>query len=164
MTQRTFLILAAAGASLAVLLSAFAFQYLGGMYPCSLCLWQRWPHAAAVLIGALALWLSDGLAGRALPLMGALAMLGGSAIGVFHTGVERDWWEYLNVCTVGPIGDMSAEDLMAQIMAAPLVRCDVVSLEIFTLSMASWNAIASLGMAVLWLMAAKTFSQAPKNF
>ncbi|MFP4274908.1 MAG: disulfide bond formation protein B, partial [Paracoccaceae bacterium] len=52
---RTTLILLAAGGSAALLAAAFAFQHLGGLAPCTLCLWQRWPHAAAVLLGLAAL-------------------------------------------------------------------------------------------------------------
>lgn len=151
MTSRSLLILCAAGASAAVLLAAFGFQYLGDMAPCKLCLWQRWPHAAAVVIGALALWLP----GRALPLLGAVAALTTGGIGVYHTGVERGWWQGPTTCTSGPVGGLTPEQLMEQIMAAPLVRCDEVPWELFTLSMASWNAIASVGMAVLWLAASR---------
>lgn len=152
MTHRSLLILVAAGGSLASLLGAFGFQYLGDMAPCELCLWQRWPHAAAVVIGVFALWIP----GRVLPVLGALAALTTAVIGVYHTGVERGWWEGPNACTTGPIDDMSANDLMAHIMAAPLVRCDEVPWEMFTLSMASWNAIASVGLAMLWLLAARS--------
>ena len=155
MTKRSFLILVAAGGSLAMLLGAFGFQYLGDMPPCKLCLWQRWPHAAAVVIGALALAFPTGILRLALPLFGALAALCTSGIGLYHTGVERGWWEGPTTCTSGPVGGISAEDLMAQIMAAPLVRCDEVPWEMFTLSMASWNAIASLGLALVWLIAAR---------
>jgi len=151
MTKRSLYILIAAGGSLALLLGAFGFQYLGDMAPCKLCLWQRWPHAAAVVIGLLALWIP----GRILPLLGAAAALTTAGIGAYHTGVERGWWEGPNSCTSGPIGGLSADDLMAQIMAAPLVRCDEVPWEMFTLSMASWNAIASLGFALIWLMAVR---------
>ncbi len=151
MTTRSILILLAAGGSLAMLLGAFGFQYLGDMPPCKLCLWQRWPHGAAVVIGVLALWLG----GRALPLLGALAAFNTAAIGAYHTGVERGWWEGPNSCTSGPIDGLSADDLMAQIMAAPLVRCDEVPWEMFSLSMASWNAVASIGLALVWLMAVR---------
>ena len=151
MTNRFALIILAAGGSLALLLGAFGFQHLADMPPCKLCLWQRWPHAAAVLIGLVALMAP----GRALPLLGALAALCTAAIGAYHTGVERGWWEGPNSCTSGPIGGLSTEDLMARIMAAPLVRCDEVPWEMFTLSMASWNAIASVALALLWLAAAR---------
>ena len=41
-------------------------------------------------------------------------------------------------------------------MAAPLVRCDDVPWEMLGLSMASWNALASGALALVWVMAAKS--------
>lgn len=149
--NRNVLILLAAGGSAALLLGAFAFQHLGGMAPCKLCLWQRWPHAVAVAIGALALWLP----GRALPLLGTLAALVTAGLALFHTGVERHWWEGPATCTSGGIANLTPQQLMDQIMAAPLVRCDEVPWEMLGLSMASWNAVASLGLALVWIAAAR---------
>jgi len=148
---RTFLTTLAAAGSAALLAGAYAFQYIGGMAPCTLCLWQRWPHAAAVVIGLAAL----ALPGRLLPLMGAAAALATAGIGTYHTGVERGWWEGPSTCTAGDISQLSPEELLNQIMAAPVVRCDEVPWEMLTLSMASWNAIAALGLAGIWLMAAR---------
>ena len=135
-----------------MLLGAWGFQYLGGMAPCKLCIWQRYPHGAAVLIGGLALALP---AIRYLPAAGALAALTTSGIGVYHTGVERGWWEGPSTCTSGDIGGLSTQQLMEQIMSAPLVRCDEVPWEMFGLSMASWNAIVSFGFVLIWLAAAR---------
>lgn len=148
---RTFLTILAAAGSAALLAAAYAFQYIGGMAPCALCLWQRWPHAAAVVIGIAAL----ALPGRLLPLLGAAAALATAGIGAYHTGVERGWWEGPSTCTAGDISQLSPEELLNQIMAAPVVRCDEVPWEMLTLSMASWNAIAALGLAAIWLMAAR---------
>ncbi|MDH3263500.1 MAG: disulfide bond formation protein B [Paracoccaceae bacterium] len=150
MRRKTLIILAAAG-SAALLIGAFGFQYLGGLAPCKLCLWQRWPHAAAVLIGAV---------GMALPLapvalLGAAAAAATTAIGVYHTGVERAWWQGPDTCTSGAISGLTPEQLMEQILAAPLVRCDEVPWEMLGLSMASWNAIASFALMALWLLAAR---------
>ena len=150
MTRKS-LILLAAGGSAALLLGAFGFQYLGGLAPCKLCLWQRWPHGAAVLMGGLALayyrpiflWL------------GALAADATGLIGVYHTGVERGWWEGPDTCTSGAISGLSTDELMAQIMAAPVIRCDEVPWEMLGLSMASWNAVASFGLAAIWIFAAR---------
>lgn len=144
------LIVLAAGGSAALLLGALGFQYIGEMPPCKLCYWQRYPHAAAAGIGALALIVPGAL----LPYLGALAALTTAGVGAYHTGVERGWWEGPSTCTSGPVGGLSPEQLMEQIMAAPLVRCDEVPWEFLSLSMASWNAIASLGLALLWISAA----------
>ncbi|MGB7316851.1 MAG: disulfide bond formation protein B [Planktotalea sp.] len=148
MTRNT-LILLAAGGSAALMLGALGFQYIGEMPPCKLCYWQRYPHIAAIVIGVSALFLST----RALPALGALAALVTAAIGAYHTGVERKWWEGPTSCTSGSVADMSSSDLLAQIMAAPLVRCDEVPWALFGLSMASWNMLASVALAVIWIMA-----------
>lgn len=146
---RTSLILLAAGGSLALLLGAWGFQHLGGLAPCKLCIWQRWPHGGAVLAGAGALMLS----GAFLPLLGALMAASSGAVGVYHTGVERGWWQGPDTCSSGPIGGLTPDQLMDQIMSAPLVQCDQVAWQMLGLSMASWNAVLSFALAGVWLVA-----------
>ncbi|WP_027237639.1 disulfide bond formation protein B [Leisingera caerulea] len=147
--HRLLIVIAATG-SAALLLGALGFQYIGEMAPCKLCYWQRYPHAAAAGIGVLALIIPSAV----LPYLGALAALSTAGVGVYHTGVERGWWEGPSTCTSGPVSGLSPDQLMEQIMAAPLVRCDEVPWELFSLSMASWNAIASFGLALIWIAAA----------
>ncbi len=138
----------AAGGSAALLLGAWGFQALG-YAPCRMCIWQRWPHGIAFLIGILALIVPI----AALLFFGAIAAATTGAIGVYHTGVEKGWWQGPDTCTSGDITELTSEQLMEQIMGAPLVLCDVVAWEFLTLSMASWNAILSFGLAAIWLIA-----------
>ena len=146
MTSRTLSLLAAGG-SAALLIGAYLFQYVGGLFPCQMCLWQRWPHAAAILIGVAILVLPS----RALALLGAAAALATASIGFFHVGVEQGWWEGLTACSAGGVSDLSATELMDQIMTAPLVRCDEIAWALGGISMAGWNAIVSLLLAGLWI-------------
>jgi disulfide bond formation protein DsbB len=144
------LVAIAAGGSLALLAGAFLFQSLG-YAPCKLCLWQRWPHAVAILLGGLFL-----LSGwRLLPWTGALAALATAGLGFYHSGVERGLFEGPTACTSNAIAGLSADELLDQIVAAPLVRCDEVAWSLMGLSMASWNAFFSLALALLWVMAAR---------
>jgi disulfide bond formation protein DsbB len=140
--------LAAAG-SAALLAGAMMFQALG-YAPCPMCLWQRWPHVAAIAIGILAVFVPR----RALLWLGALAAATSGAIGIYHTGVERAWWQGPTSCTSSGVSGVSADDLLNQIMAAPLVRCDEVAWQMLGLSMASWNVLASFALAGVWLYAA----------
>ena len=146
MTRNGLILLTAAG-SLALLLGAFAFQFFGGLAPCVLCLYQRWPHGAAVLIGALALIFG----GRLWALLGMGAALATAGIGVFHVGVEQKWWEGLASCTGNSIAGISTADLLNPdvIVAAP-VRCDAIAWSLMGVSMAGWNVIASLALALIW--------------
>jgi len=151
---RTFAILLAAGGSVAILAGAFAFQYLGGLAPCQLCLWQRWPHAAAILIGVVALVVTRGTLGRLLPLLGAIAALATAAIGVFHVGVEQKWWEGLASCTAGSISGISTSDLLdPNVDVGAVVRCDEIAWQMFGISMAGWNVILSALLALVWISA-----------
>lgn len=152
MTNFRRLILVAVGGSLGLLLGAFFFQYVIGLAPCKMCIWQRWPHAAAIAIGAAALALGN----RALAWLGALAAGTTAAIGVFHTGVERGWWEGPTTCSSASPSGVSSDALFDQIMSAQLIRCDEVAWSFLSLSMASWNAVASLGLALVWIAAART--------
>ena len=149
--NRHTLIVLAAGGSVGLLMAAFAFQHLGDMAPCKLCIWQRWPHAAAIVIGVFAM----AVPGRGFPLLGMLAALTTAGIAGYHTGVERGWWEGPSSCTSSGTAGVSADELFDQIMAAPLVRCDEVPWDMLGLSMASWNGIVALGLALIWLMAAR---------
>lgn len=152
MQTRTQLILLAAGGSAALLAGALAFQYIGLLAPCALCLWQRWPHAAAVLIGLLGL----AVPGRLVPVLGALAALTTAAIGGFHVGVEYGWWEGLATCSGSSITGVAVDDLLNPdlAMAAP-IRCDAVAWSLLGISMAGWNMLLSLGLAGVWLAAAR---------
>lgn len=141
----------AALGSAAVLLTAFAFQHLGGLAPCKLCIWQRYPHAAAAAIGVIAFFIPL----PALLWLGALAAAATAGVGVYHAGVEQGWWEGPSTCTSSPIGGLTPDQLMNQIMSAPLVRCDDIPWELFGLSMAGWNAVVSAILALLWVAAAR---------
>lgn len=147
--QRNVLVGLASLGSLALLVGAFGFQHLGGLPPCKLCIWQRYPHALAVLIGVAAV----AIRGRLLPLLGMAAALTTAGVGLYHTGVERGWWEGPTTCTSSGTSGLSADDLFDKIMTAPVVRCDDVAWELLGLSMASWNGILSLGLAALWFLA-----------
>lgn len=151
-TLRNRLVAIAAGGSALVLAGAFAFQYLGGLAPCQLCLYQRWPHAAAVVIGALALVVRS----RALPVLGAAAALATAAVGVFHVGVEQKWWEGLASCTASSLDGLSTADLLnPDVTVGAVIRCDAIAWQMFGISMAGWNAILSVGLALVWLRAAR---------
>lgn len=146
-------ILLAGLGSLLLLLGAFGFQYLGKLAPCPMCLWQRWPHAVAILIALAAmtvLWQQR----RVLAGLGAITMAVSAGLGIFHAGVEQKWWEGPGSCSGANPGALSTDQLLDQIMETPLVRCDEIVWDLFGITMAGWNGLVSIGLAVLWFYAA----------
>jgi disulfide bond formation protein DsbB len=138
----------------ALLAGAYGSQHLGGLAPCEMCYWQRWPHWAAIGFALAALVLAGRLPdrGRSFVWLAALAILISGSIGVYHAGVEAGIFEGFTQCTSLVAGG-SAEDLLERVMAAPLVRCDEVQWSLLGISMAGWNAILSISSAlvILWL-------------
>ncbi|RLK10690.1 disulfide bond formation protein B [Ruegeria conchae] len=149
MTKKTLILIATTGSAV-LLLGAWGFQYIGGFAPCKMCIWQRYPHGMAIVLGVLA-FTFPGI--RPLPLLGALAAATTAGVGFYHAGVEQGWWEGPSTCTSGDIGGLSAEELMNQIMSAPLARCDEIPWEMFGISMAGWNGLFSAGLVLVWIAA-----------
>jgi disulfide bond formation protein DsbB len=131
---------------------AYAFQFIGGLHPCEMCWWQRYAHMAAIPLALIAY----AARGRAC-VSGLFAGLAGIAIGVsggiglFHAGVEYGWWQGLTACSTSPAGGSTA-DILNQIMATPITRCDVAPWHLFGISMAGYNGLLSGGAALLILM------------
>jgi len=135
----------------ALLLGALGSQYLGGLHPCEMCYWQRWPHGAAIVLAGLAFTASaSSERSRLLTVLAAVAIAVSGAIGVYHAGVELGIFEGITTCTAMATGG-TTEDLLRQITQAPIIRCDQVQFSFLGISMAGWNAILSLGGAALIL-------------
>ena len=138
---------------LALLGGALGSQYLGGLHPCEMCYWQRWPHGAAAVLAALAL-ISPARSQRSrmLVLLAALGIAISGAIGVYHAGVELKVFEGFTTCTTTAKAATNAE-LLQKLMKVPLIRCDQVQWSFLGISMAGWNAILSLSgaAAIAWL-------------
>ena len=148
--------------SLAMILGTQFFQYVVGVPPCEMCYWQRWPLEAAIVIcfGGAGLF-ATGVIGRqaivALAWIALILIATTGAIGAYQAGVE---WKFLPgpaSCTGTRFVFHGAADF---INAAPVVRCDEASWRLFGISLAGYNAIFSLGAAILgvyFLTAKRTF-------
>jgi disulfide bond formation protein DsbB len=131
-----------------LLAGAFLFQYAGGLAPCEMCIWQRWPHGAAILLGLGSAMLAvQGMvpekAARSLAWLAIAALIVTGAIGVFHAGVEWKFWPGPPHCT-GTGYDPRRDGDVIQI-----VRCDEAQWRLLGISLAGYNAILSLAVAAI---------------
>ena len=134
--------------ALATILTALAFEHLGGHAPCPLCLQERYAYYFAVPAALLALILSRmGLNGaaRILLVLVALAFMCNAALGVYHAGAEWKWWPGPSTCGGGFDLTWGKDG----IVDTPVIRCDEASWWFLGLSFAGWNAVISAVLAVL---------------
>jgi disulfide bond formation protein DsbB len=146
-----------AAASIVVLGTALASQYIGGLRPCELCFWQRYPYWATIALGVLGVVVARRSAKLAagLTALAGLVFLVGAGIAFFHVGVEHHWWAGTSSCGAfgGPI--QSLEDLRRQLEGAPIVRCDEPAWTMAGISMAGYNMLVSLALAAIALAGAR---------
>ena len=147
-------------ASVLALGAAFVAQYGFGLYPCVLCIYQRWPYVVTGLLGlaAAAFVRRQGWRVALLALAGVGFAVGGG-IAVFHVGVEQLWWEGTAACA-GPTDTAdSIEAMRAQLLARPAAACDEVPWDLFGISIAGWNVLASALFAAASFYAASALAR-----
>jgi disulfide bond formation protein DsbB len=137
----TLLVLLASGV---VVGSALLVQYAGGLAPCELCLYERWPYYAALAVTVIGI-----LTGRAAVMRGALALCtllfaASTALAFYHAGVEYHWFPGPTACTGSGIGARTLEALKAQLLGRQPVNCDEPAWTFFGISLAGLNFLASL--------------------
>jgi disulfide bond formation protein DsbB len=136
-----------------LLAGAYISQYVGGLYPCEMCWWQRWPHFAALPLAIGAFVLNGQGVQKALVALAALAILASGLIGGFHAGVEYGWWEGITACST-TVQAGEGQSTLDAILNAPLTRCDVAPWALLGISLAGYNfLISTLGALAIfaWL-------------
>jgi disulfide bond formation protein DsbB len=143
--------------ALGAISTALAFEHVGGLAPCPLCLQQRWAYYAAIPALFLALILTTSgrpTAAGLLFLFVSIAFLLNAGLGVYHAGAEWKFWPGPDTCggaTALPTGGAGGggRSLLDRLQTAVVVRCDEASWRFLGLSFAGWNVVTSM---LLWIM------------
>ncbi len=143
--------------SLGALAVALASQFWGELQPCVLCIYQRYAYLGAAAFGLFGLIAGPRTgARRAAVVLAGLAFLTGAGIAAFHVGVEQQWWRGTAGCHA-PAFDPNASiaALRKQLLETRFIPCDEVPWSLFGISMAGYNVVASLGLALASVWAAR---------
>jgi disulfide bond formation protein DsbB len=145
--------LAIAAIAAATLAGAWFFQLVLDIRPCPLCLEQRYAYYLVIPLGALVAFAAGRDAPRPVLIVGlavlGAAALGNAGLGVYHAGVEWQFWQGPTDCS-GPVGNLgSAGSLLERLDTVKVIRCDEVQWRFLGLSLAGYNVLISLLMAAL---------------
>ena len=131
-----------------MLTSAFYLEYFHGALPCDLCITQRWFHGAIIAYSFIIILIINKtlIFNKLLILVGAILWLSSSLAGLYHFGIEMNFW-------TGPDGCSSnidfSKDTLTYLLNKSPIKCDEVMFEILGLSLAGWNALASFFIFLL---------------
>ena len=147
------IVLAGSGALLG---GALVSQHAFGLYPCQMCLWQRWPHGAALVVATIGIGVMHRAAGlaRVLAVLAALLVAVSGAIGLWHAGIEYGWWPGLSSCAAG--GDAASAGGLDTILSRSVVRCDAAPWTLAGVSLAGYTGVLSLAIAGVALLRWRT--------
>lgn len=136
-------------AGVAALAGAFYSQYVWGLEPCPLCLYQRVPYGVTIVLGIVA------LAGRwplACLALAGVVLIGESGLAFFHVGVEQHWWAGLDACAQASASPETTAELLTMLMdEPPPLPCDQVPWSLFGISLAGYNGLYAAVLAVVSL-------------
>ncbi len=137
---------------------AHGFEKIGGLAPCYLCLKQRevyWVALTVALVGMLAVRTRIGAGTRrGFNLALGAIFLVGVGVAVYHAGAEWKWWPGPTICAGG--GKVTADSMAALLKGETFSppSCSDAAWVFLGLSMAGWNALISLKLAILSVLAA----------
>jgi len=134
------------------------FQHVLGYPPCPLCLEQRIAYYVSIPLAVMILLgLTVGASRKVLVLALvaiAAAMLWNSYLGIYHSGIEWQWWAGPQDCS-GPSNSFGpAGDLLKRLSEVRAVRCDEAPWRFLGLSLAGYNVLISLALAAIALWGA----------
>ena len=148
--------LVAALCAAVVLAIAHGFQTFGGLAPCELCLKQREVYWVAIAIGV-AGWLAGRLVRgkHVIAIASALlcvAFLYEAGLAAYHAGVEWKLWQGPQTCTGSTPASLNSINGLLGGARITAPRCDVAAWRFAGVSMAGWNALVAIVLAVLSAM------------
>ncbi len=133
-------------ASALILGGVLVSQYWGGLAPCELCLKERWPWTAAIVVATVATTTGSRTALSRVALLLGLVFAASAALAFYHVGVEQHWFRGPSACTAPATAADTLEALKAQILHRQPVLCDQVAWSLWGVSLAGWNLLASVAM------------------
>ena len=124
--------------------AALYFQHVLGYQPCQLCLWQRWAYYAGVPLALVAAMTGS----RTLLWLVALVFAANAVFGVYHAGIEWDFWAGPSSCGAGT-ATVGGGNLLEDLKNTRIVPCDEATWRMFGLSFAGWSAVVCTACAAV---------------
>ena len=136
---------------------AYFIQYVLGHKPCNLCIIERIPYIAAIILISLIFILN-----RYQKIISSLILIFfifGSVVSFYHFGIEQGFFSESLVCDLGNSQPLNKEELLNQLKKAEIVSCKDVTFRFLGLSLATINTVISLILSGIIIKVIKNYGK-----
>ena len=136
---------------------AYFIQYVLGHKPCNLCIIQRIPYIAAIILISLVFIMNKYQ--KIISSLILIFFIFGSVVSFYHFGIEQGFFSESLVCDLGNSQPINKEELLNQLKKAEIVSCKDVTFRFLGLSLATINTIISLLISGIMLKVVKNYGK-----
>ena len=143
--------------SILTLSIAYFIQYVLGHKPCNLCIIERIPYIAAIILISLIFILN-----RYQKIISSLILIFfifGAVVSFYHFGIEQGFFSESLVCDLGNSQPLNKEDLLNQLKKTEIVSCKDVTFRFLGLSLATINTVISLILSGIIIRVIKNYGK-----
>ena len=143
--------------SILTLSIAYFIQYVLGHKPCNLCIIERIPYIAAIILISLIFILN-----RYQKIISSLILIFfifGAVVSFYHFGIEQGFFSESLVCDLGNGQPLNEEDLLKQLKKTEIVSCKDVTFRFLGLSLATINTVISLILSGIIIKVIKNYGK-----
>ena len=136
---------------------AYFIQYVLGHKPCNLCIIERIPYIAAIILISLIFILN-----RYQKIISSLILIFfifGAVVSFYHFGIEQGFFSESLVCDLGNSQPLNKEELLNQLKKAEIISCKDVTFRFFGLSLATINTVISLILSGIMIKVIKNYGK-----
>ena len=144
--------------SFVALISAYFIEYILGHQPCNLCLMERIPYAAALVIVIFNYKFNH--LEKYFILLLSIVFLASTLLSLYHLGIEQGFIEESLVCDLQNSSNILSKEEILKQLQEKRVSCKDVTFKIFGLSLTSYNILITL---IFSIGAGKVYFNYDKN-
>ena len=134
---------------------AYFIQYALGHMPCNLCLIERIPYIASVILISLIFIINK--FEKIIATVILLFFIFGAIVSFYHFGIEQGFFSESLVCDLGNNANLSKDQLLKQLENSSIVSCKDVTFRVLGFSLATINTIISIILGVIMLKVIKNY-------
>jgi len=143
--------------SILSLLIAYFIQYVFGHKPCNLCIIERIPYIAAIILISLIFIINK--YEKIISSIILIFFIFGTVVSFYHFGIEQGFFNESLICELSNNNPLNKEELLNQLKKAEIVSCKDVTFRFLGLSLATINTIISLILSGIVLKIIKNYGK-----